>query len=94
MNNYFPYEQKDAQQIILIKNILRGHNKQHHIQVFGKRWASFYLLVAKLASKNKCSRQSWKIQVHIRCIFSIQFNYNYMITCFIPGAFQFLQSKA
>jgi hypothetical protein len=52
MNNYSPY----AQQKILIKNILRGNNEQHHIQVFGKAWASFYLLVAKPASKNKCSK--------------------------------------
>ncbi len=57
MNNYSPYEQKDTQQKNLINNILRGNYEQHHIQVFRKAWASFYLLVAKPTSKNKCSMQ-------------------------------------
>jgi hypothetical protein len=56
MNNYSRNEQKDAQHKILIINILKGNNKQHHIQVFGKTWASFYFSVAKHASKNKCSK--------------------------------------
>ncbi len=56
MNNYFPYQQKDAQQFFLIKNILGGNNKQHLIQVFGKAWASSYLSIAKPALENKCSR--------------------------------------
>jgi hypothetical protein len=56
MNNYSPNEQKDAQHKILIINILKGNNKQHHIQVFGNAWANFYFSVAKHASKNKCCK--------------------------------------
>ncbi len=93
MNNYFPwYELKDAQHKILINNILRGNKKQHHIQVFAKAWASFYLSIAKLASNNKCSKQSCKIHVHIICIFDIQLNYICTKAFFILGTLQFLQS--